>query len=104
MYKSSPINSTHYAKLYPQNGEPVVAIDSVTSFHPIYRPTDADLTLLAVWSQPHRSEGRRLGRPIPVYRRVKYRVILGQVSAFEVQSAVRPPLICTRRHGRYLAK
>jgi len=27
----SPINSTHYAKLYPQNGEHIVTIDSVTS-------------------------------------------------------------------------
>ena len=30
-----PINSTHYAKLYPQNGERIVTIDSVTSFMPI---------------------------------------------------------------------
>ena len=29
-------NSTHYAKLYPQNGERVVTTDSVTSFHPVY--------------------------------------------------------------------
>ena len=27
----SPINSTHYAKLYPQHGEHIVTIDSVTS-------------------------------------------------------------------------
>jgi len=27
--KYSPINSTHYAKLYPQNGERIVTIDSV---------------------------------------------------------------------------
>jgi len=35
--KYSPLNSTHCAKLYPQNGDRVVAIDSVTSFHPVYR-------------------------------------------------------------------
>jgi len=34
--KYSPTNSTHFAKLYPQNGERVVNIDSVTSFHPEY--------------------------------------------------------------------
>ena len=34
----SPINATHYAKLYPQNGERIVTIDSVTSIHPMYRP------------------------------------------------------------------
>ena len=34
--KSSPINSTQYAKLYPQNGNRIVTIDSVTSFHPVY--------------------------------------------------------------------
>jgi len=31
--KSSPINSTHYAMLYPQNDDSFVAIDSVTSLH-----------------------------------------------------------------------
>ena len=30
---SSPINSTHYAKLYTQNGEHIVTIDFVTSLH-----------------------------------------------------------------------
>ena len=34
--KSSPINSTRYAKLYPQNGDRIVAIDSVTTFYPMY--------------------------------------------------------------------
>ena len=28
-----------YAKLYPQNGDRIVAIDSVTSLHPMCRPT-----------------------------------------------------------------
>jgi len=28
--------STHYTKLYPQNGDRVVTIESVTSLHPIY--------------------------------------------------------------------
>jgi len=31
-----PINSTHYAKLYPQNGERIATVDSVTSFRPVY--------------------------------------------------------------------
>jgi len=29
--KSSPLNSTHYSTLYPQNGDRIVATDSVTS-------------------------------------------------------------------------
>jgi len=33
---SSPLNSTHYAMLYPQNGDRVEAIDSMTSLHPMY--------------------------------------------------------------------
>jgi len=35
--KSSPVNPTHYATLHPQNGERIVAIDSVTSLHLMYR-------------------------------------------------------------------
>jgi len=34
--KSSPLNSTHYAMLYPQNGDRIVDIDSVTSLQPMY--------------------------------------------------------------------
>ena len=34
--KSSPPSYTHYAMLYPQNGDRIVAIDSVTSPHPVY--------------------------------------------------------------------
>jgi len=30
-----PHNSTHCAMLYPQNGDRIVAIDSVTSLHPM---------------------------------------------------------------------
>ena len=29
-------NSTHYAMAYPQNGDSIVAIDSVTSLYPVY--------------------------------------------------------------------
>jgi len=32
---SLPLNSTHYAMLYPQNGDRIVTIDSVTSLHPM---------------------------------------------------------------------
>jgi len=31
------LNSTHYVKLYPQNGERIVIIDYVTSFHSMHR-------------------------------------------------------------------
>jgi len=46
--KSSPPNSTQYAMLYPQNGDRIVAIDSVTSFHPVYRSTLYDFSLSAL--------------------------------------------------------
>jgi len=32
-HKSSPFNSTHHVELYPQNGDRIVTIDSVTSLH-----------------------------------------------------------------------
>ena len=32
----TPFNSTHYIMLYPQNGDRIVTIDSVTSLHPMY--------------------------------------------------------------------
>jgi len=38
--KSSPINSTHYVMLYPQNGDSFVTIDSLTSLHPMYISND----------------------------------------------------------------
>ena len=34
--KSSPFNSTHYVVLYPQNGDRIVTIESVTSLHPMH--------------------------------------------------------------------
>ena len=34
--KSSPLNSTDYAMLYPQNDDRIVAIDSVTSLRPMH--------------------------------------------------------------------
>jgi len=34
--KYSSLNSTHYATLYPQNGDRIVAIEPVTSRHPVY--------------------------------------------------------------------
>jgi len=32
-----PFNSTHYIVLYPQNGDHIVTVDSVTSLHPMCR-------------------------------------------------------------------
>jgi len=37
--KFSLFNSTHYVVLYPQNGDRIVTVDSVTLLHPVYRPT-----------------------------------------------------------------
>ena len=34
--KSSPFNLTHYIVLYPQNGDRIVIIDSVTSLQPVH--------------------------------------------------------------------
>jgi len=39
-----PLTSHYYAKLYPQNGERVVAIDSVTSIHSMYTTTHRPTT------------------------------------------------------------
>ena len=84
MYKSSPINSTHYAKLYPQNGEPVVAIDSVTSFHPVYR-CRFDLVGRVVTTSPVRRT-----TPRPPYTGVSAcEVSSNPRSSFRVWSAVR---------------
>jgi len=44
--KSSLLNSTHYATLYPQNGDRIVAVDFVTSIHPVYK---LRLALAAMW-------------------------------------------------------
>jgi len=33
---TSPLNSTLYAMSYPQNGDHIVAVDFMTSFHPMY--------------------------------------------------------------------
>ena len=40
-HEASLYNCTHYAMLYPQNGDRIVAVDSVTSLHPAYRGPDA---------------------------------------------------------------
>jgi len=34
--KSSPLNSTYYPMLYPQNGDRIVMIDSVTTHFTLY--------------------------------------------------------------------
>ena len=34
LHRSSPFNSTQYAELYPQNGDRIVSIVSVTSLSP----------------------------------------------------------------------
>ena len=41
----SPLNSTHYVMLYPQNGDRILAIDVVTSLHPMYSHD----TIAIVW-------------------------------------------------------
>ena len=47
---SSPLSSTHYVMLHPQNGDRIVAIDSVTSLHPV-----STVTWLTVrWQAAHR--------------------------------------------------
>ena len=34
--KALTLNSIHYAMLYPQNGDHIMAIESATSLHPMY--------------------------------------------------------------------
>ena len=45
--KSWPLNSTHYAMLYPQNGDRIVTIDSVASLRPMYTGFRTWLTMTA---------------------------------------------------------
>jgi len=47
---SSPLNSTHYAMLYPQNGDRVEAIVSMTSLHPMYTQGDSDVILFHIYA------------------------------------------------------
>ena len=42
--KSSPFNSTHYIASYPQDGDRIVTIDSVTLLHPVYVAENQSLT------------------------------------------------------------
>ena len=46
--KSSLFNSTHHMVLYPQNGDRIVTIDSVTSLHPVYSRTAVHFSSSAV--------------------------------------------------------
>jgi len=63
--KSSPINSKYCAKLYPQNGDRIVTIDSVTSFHHMYERTRARRRpqVCAVATHHQSSALPRHGRP-----------------------------------------
>jgi len=46
---SLPLNSTHYAMLYPQNGDRIVAIDSVTLLtSPYVDSGSSDVTVIYV--------------------------------------------------------
>ena len=52
--KSSHFNSAHCVVLYPQNGDRIVTIDSVTSLHPmytVYYNTQGELTSQNLWSR-----------------------------------------------------
>jgi len=54
--KSSPLNFTHYAVLYPQNDDRIVAIDSVTSLiHPVYIPGSRPIKFLLSHAKRHGS-------------------------------------------------
>ena len=57
--KSSPFNSTHYFVSYPQNGDFIVTIESVTSLHSMYSTRVGSSSLIAYclllpkfWSRP----------------------------------------------------
>ena len=50
--KPSPPRYTHYAMLCPQNGDRIMAVDSVTSLHPMYRVgASADSSFLHLTTQ-----------------------------------------------------
>jgi len=46
MVNLRPLTPHFYAKLYPQNGERIVTIDSVTSLHPMYYYVRRNVSLL----------------------------------------------------------
>jgi len=47
--KSSPFNWTHYIVLYPQTGDRIVTVDSVTSVHPMYCMSCVFYNKLTYW-------------------------------------------------------
>ena len=56
-----PLNSTHYAMLYPQNGDRILTTDSVTSLHPMYCRTKTSRALeVMIWTGPGASDDARL--------------------------------------------
>jgi len=58
--KSEPLNSTHYAVLYPQNGHRIVTIDYVTSLHPMYTNRAMVLSMRALSTRQSLSQRRLL--------------------------------------------
>jgi len=44
------IDSKHYVKLYPQNGDRIVTIDSVVSDHPMYTANDVSCSRMSTMS------------------------------------------------------
>jgi len=52
--KSSLFNSTHHIVLYPQNGDRIVTIDSVTSLHPVYSQTAVHFSSSAIYEHGFR--------------------------------------------------
>ena len=43
----------HYVMLYPQDDNRIVAVDSVTALHPIYKPTTHGTILVGITQVPH---------------------------------------------------
>jgi len=89
--KSSPLSSTHYATLYPQNGVRIVAIDTVTSLHPTYNEAASE-TWLAVFVWHRQGSYELQTSPVTaeyrVVRRYEYRKALAICQTTRIAAVV----------------
>ena len=70
--KSSPLNSTRYATLYPQNGDRIVAIDSVTSLHTMYTTSIKGISETAFGQIGRPRKSKRIGLSGLYWRRLEF--------------------------------
>ena len=113
-YKSSLFNSAHNVVLYPQNGDRIVTIGSVTSFHPTYKQNGTQRTYRAVhgrvcrcwrWTDSWRSSASapRACRVVETDLRASrsdYHCINQHTAGFTVQRKLKPVAAVMLATGR----